>query len=63
LRRQWTQQQEDAWGILNELDQVLDLLQSRDLIEDPEVVLILERNGRNASVPLPGLPCSPSEAL
>ena len=60
LRRRWTQQQEDAWCVLDELDQLLNLIQRMGSTENAEVRLALERNGRHQPTPRPP---SPSEAL
>lgn len=61
LHREWTQQQEDAWWILNELEEVLFLVQRRCDPEDLEVCLVLARNGRRPRSGLPTLPPSPSK--
>ena len=63
LHRRWTQQQEDAWWMLDELDQVLDLIQRKNLMDDPEVQVVLERNGRRLRKNALATPTSPSTGL
>lgn len=61
LHREWTQQQEDAWWVLNELDQLLQLIQRKCDQSDVEVRLTLESNGRFPRSRVPALPVSPSQ--
>lgn len=63
LRREWTQQQEDAWSVLSELDQALDLLQRKSPGEDVEIQGLLERHGRLQESTSLKVSCSVSELL
>jgi len=49
LRREWSQQQDDAWWLLNELDQMLTMLQGIARgggASEDAIPLVLKRHGR-----------------
>lgn len=58
LYREWTQQQEDAWWLLNEMESLIHLIQRIGDPSDLEVQNVLANHGRPPRGGSPSLPVS-----